>query len=90
MKKVVIILSVVTVLSLGLLLTTSILYNNKKEDNSKLQQDITNLREENITQANNNETKELELETLKETNKEKMSELEQWNQIKEKLEQALQ
>lgn len=90
MKKVVIILSVVTFLSLGLLLYTSILYNNKKEDNLKLQQDITNLKIDNENQANDNEKKELELQNLKETNNKDILELKEWNQMKEKLEQAIQ
>lgn len=89
MKKVVIILGVVTILSLGLLLYTSFLYNDQKEDNLKLQQDITNLKKDNEKQANDKKTKELELENLKETNKEALSELNEWNQMKEKLEQAL-
>lgn len=89
MKKLVISLSVVSVISLGLLFVSSFYYNNKKEDNLKLQQDIVELREENTNQVNNNQTKELESKNLKETNKEQLLELEQWKQIKEKLELAL-
>mgnify|MGYP003475633135 CR=1 FL=1 len=68
MKKVIVFLSILVIISLSLLVFTYILNNNQDEKNKSLQNNIDNI-SENINENNEiNESKQLELENLKKEN----------------------
>lgn len=89
MKKVMIILGVFCVLSILGFGYISYLYSNSKKDNLKLENEFETLNN-NIYSTNKiNADNGLELEKLKEANKEAIEELELWKQMKEKVTKAL-
>jgi len=89
MKKVMIILGIFCVLSFLGFGYISYLYSNSKKENLKLEDEYKTLNN-NIYSTNKiNTDNGLELEKLKEANKEAIEELELWKQMKEKVTKAL-
>ena len=85
MKKVVIVLIVVLVLALGGLGYVYSLYSNVHSKNVKVKKEIAD-KIYNIEKiSEENQTIEVELNNMKETNNGKIAEIEIWKQMKEKL-----
>lgn len=85
MKKVVIVLIVVLVLALGGLSYIYSLYSNVHSKNIKLKKEIAEINKSITKMTEENKMIEVELNSLKENNNGKLSELEVWKQMKEKL-----
>lgn len=89
MKKVVVLLSSLTLLIFFVSIFMLSVYANEKEKSVKLEGKIDEITENIKSTSDGNSKIELELESLKESNKEKVLELEVWQKTKEKLEKGL-
>jgi len=89
MKRVVTLLSCIAVSIFLITIFMLSLYTNEKEKNIKLDGEIDKITDEIKSTSENNSKIELELEELKENNKDKVTELEVWKKTRETIEKGL-